>query len=345
MFFKYFIPLFFLPTLFSRPICRDNYNHEYNRDALDFIDWRHKYNIIYDSPEEMRWRFDIWRDNAKLIRQHNSTEHGFSLELNKFADQLWPLNCNSMRNGRIENTNFKIPTEFTNNIVCSQEECYQYGNLPESVDWRDKNVVTPIKNQGQCGSCWSFSTTGSIESQHAIKTGKLISLSESQIVDCDINGTDQGCYGGLMDSAFQYIIKTGGLETEKDYPYVPEDDPCTFNASKVAVKIKGYKDVIGGEQALKAAVAKVGPISVAIDASGYDFQLYKEGVYYNPQCSQSMLDHAVLAVGYGTTVNGTDYWIVKNSWGKDWGMKGYIYMARNRNNSCGIATEPSYPLL
>ena len=346
MFINYFLPLFFLPTLFSHNICRDNYNHEFNRDTLDFIDWRHKYNIIYESPEEMKWRFDIWRDNAKFVRNHDTIENGFSLELNKFADQLWPLSCNSMRNTLIENTNFKIPQKtFNDNIVCSQQECYKYRELPTSVDWRDKNVVTPIKNQGQCGSCWTFSTTGSIESQYAIKTGKLISLSESQIVDCDINGTDQGCNGGLMDSAFQYIIKVGGLEREKDYPYLPEDDSCTFNTSKVAVKIKGYKNVIGGEEALKTAVAKIGPISVAIDASGYDFQLYKDGVYYNSQCSQKYLDHAVLVVGYGTTVNGTDYWIVKNSWGQDWGMKGYIYMARNRNNSCGIATEPSYPLL
>ena len=347
MFLKYFISFAFLPTLLARPICRDNYNSEFNRDALDFIDWRHKYNIVYESAEEMRWRFDIWRDNAKLIRQHNDSERGFSLEMNKFADKLWPLNCNSMRNGKLENIKFKIPksSDNPNTILCSNEICYENEELPDSVDWRDKHVVTHIKNQGQCGSCWSFSTTGSIESQHAIKTGKLVNLSESQIVDCDVNGTDQGCNGGLMDSAFQYIIKVGGLETEEDYPYSPEDDPCTFNASKIAVKIEGFKDVIGGEQALKAAVAKIGPISVAIDASGYDFQLYKEGVYYNPQCSQEFLDHAVLAVGYGTTANGTDYWIVKNSWGESWGMKGYIYMARNKNNSCGIATQPSYPLL
>lgn len=345
--YKYFFTLAFIPTIFSRPICRDDFNHEFNRDALNFIDWRHKYGVVYDSPEEHRWRFDIWRDNAKLVREHNSMDKGFHLELNYFSDQLWPLNCNSMRNERIENTEFNLPayTDDLDDTLCFDDFCFDQDSIPDSVDWRDKNVVTEIKNQGQCGSCWSFSTTGSIESQHAIKTGHLVSLSESQIVDCDTNGTDMGCNGGLMDSAFQYIIKTGGLETEQDYPYVPEDDPCTFNASKVAVKISGFKDIVGGEDGLKAAVAKIGPISVAIDASGYDFQLYKKGVYYNPDCSQTMLDHAVLAVGYGTTENGTDYWIVKNSWGENWGMKGYIYMARNRNNSCGIATAASYPLL
>ena len=215
--------------------------------------------------------------------------------------------------------------------------------LPRSVDWRTKGVVTPVKNQGQCGSCWAFSATGSMEAQHALAKNKLLNFSESQIVDCD--SADAGCGGGFMDDAFKYVISAGGIESEKAYPYLPEDEKCTFNASRIVAHFKGYQDVKGGEEGLKQAVAQVGPVSVAIDASGMDFQLYKKGVYYSPSCSPTFLDHGVLVVGYGTTKNGTDYWVVKNSWGSSWGDNGYILMSRNRNNNCGIATEPSYPTI
>jgi len=180
-----------------------------------------------------------------------------------------------------------------------------------------------------------------MEGQHALAKGKLISFSESQIVDCD--GVAAGCGGGFMDSAFEYVISTGGIESEAAYPYLPENKKCVFNTSRVAAHFKGYQDVKGGEAGLKEAVAYVGPVSVAIDASEPGFQLYEAGVYYGPSCSTTLLDHGVLVVGYGTTLNGTDYWIVKNSWGSAWGDNGYILMSRNRNNNCGIATQPSYP--
>lgn len=326
--FKNFFYLLLLPFT----SCETLFSNEFD----SFLDWGNTNKVYYKNPQELREKFIIWKYNKNLVENHNVTENGFSIELNKFADSVWPLHY--MKNHKLNN--FKYDND---DFVCN--DLYNSQLIPESIDWRDNNVVTRVKDQGQCGSCWAFSSTGSIESQYAIKTGNLVLLSESQIVDCDTNGTDMGCMGGFMDGAFNYTIKAGGLETEYDYPYVPMDESCTFNKSKIEVSIKGYNDVKGGENGLKHAVASVGPVSVAIDASNYDFQLYKEGVYYNPQCSQTMLDHAVLAVGYGTTSNGTDYWIVKNSWGDDWGMKGYIYMARNRNNSCGIATMPTYPLL
>ena len=214
--------------------------------------------------------------------------------------------------------------------------------VPDSWNWATKGAVTPIKDQGQCGSCWSFSTTGSVEGCTFIATGKLVSLSEQDLVDCSTAQGDQGCDGGLMDDAFQYIIQNKGIDTESCYPYTAEDGTCHYSKSCCGATITGYTDVTSGdEKALLEAVYKT-PVSIAIDASQSSFQFYSGGVYSDSGCSSQQLDHGVLAVGYGST-GGSDYWIVKNSWGSSWGLSGYIWMARNDNNMCGVATMPSYP--
>jgi cathepsin L len=304
-------------------------------ELSDFHDWRLKYNKTYHTDSgktRIGEYYKNWLNNRDYVNSHNMKNLGFHLELNELADE------NPIYWMRKKNYNIYIAsTDFTNYEPEEEEP-----RLPNAVDWRKSGIVTPVKNQQQCGSCWAFSAVGSMEGQHAKKTGSLLSLSESQLVDCDQN--DYGCDGGWMDKAFEYAIKNG-METETDYPYKPMDEKCNFTKLKVHASFSEYKDVIGGEAALKKAVANVGPVSVAIDASNPDFQFYKEGVYYNPECSTTMLDHGVLVVGYGSTDNGTDYWVVKNSWGENWGNKGYIWMARNRNNSCGIATKPSYPIV
>lgn len=210
----------------------------------------------------------------------------------------------------------------------------------EGVDWRTKNAVTPVKNQGACGSCWAFSTTGSTEGAVAIETGKLISLSEQQLVDCAKAEGNHGCQGGLMDYGFQYIIKNGGLDTEDDYRYTAKNGVCnSAKAAKHEAQIKSFRDVKSEDEAELVKAITQQPVSVAIEADQPAFQHYRTGTF-DSTCG-TKLDHGVLAVGYTS-----EALIVKNSWGATWGMSGYINMKRNvgRKGICGIAMQPSYPI-
>lgn len=210
-----------------------------------------------------------------------------------------------------------------------------------AIDWRTAGAVTPVKDQGQCGSCWAFSTTGSFEGAHQIATNKLVSFSEQQLVDCASSQGNMGCNGGLMDYAFEYIIKNGGLCSEAAYPYTARDGSCASSRCTSAGTITGYVDVASMNEAALLSATNIGPVSVAIEADQMAFQFYSGGVL-SAGCGTN-LDHGVLVTGYGTdSASGLDYWNVKNSWGGSWGEAGYIRIVRGKN-MCGINIEPSYP--
>ncbi|XP_069690871.1 procathepsin L [Periplaneta americana] len=299
----------------------------------------------YKSDVEDKFRMKIFMENRHKVAKHNAAYeqgvHKFKLGMNKYGDML-PHEFTHIMNGfnKMQKKQNKILQGATFITPANVE-------LPRTVDWRDDGAVTPIKDQGQCGSCWAFSSTGALEGQHFRKTGKLVSLSEQNLIDCSTIEGNEGCNGGIMDQAFQYVKDNGGIDTEVSYPYEAEDDKCRYNPKTSGATDAGFVDIEhGSERKLKEAVATVGPVSVAIDASHESFQLYREGVYYEPQCNSTNLDHGVLVVGYGTDEEtGEDYWLVKNSWGLSWGKNGYVMMARNRDNNCGIATLASYPLV
>jgi cathepsin L len=300
----------------------------------EFDMFKLNYNKAYSTPQEEEKRFQIFSDNLKFVSAWDAEARGFEVGINAFAD-LTVQEFVSLYTG------LNITRTYDAVIERIDPSPRVQGDV---VNWVNKGAVTGVKNQGQCGSCWSFSTTGSVEGAHFLATGSLVSLSEQNLVDCSTSEGNQGCNGGLMDNAFKYIISNHGIDTEASYPYrATGPNSCQFKAASVGATISSYHDVQrGSESDLQTAVTKQ-PTSVAIDAGHNSFQLYKSGVYYEPACSATSLDHGVLAVGYGTS-GSSDYWLVKNSWGTGWGMSGYIQMSKNRNNNCGIATAASYPI-
>lgn len=301
----------------------------------------------YTNSMEEKFRMKIFLDNKRKIAKHNQEyatgNKTFKMAPNKYSDMLphefvATMNGFRRKEAMLGEEQGREASFFVEPLFC---------NAPKSVDWREKGAVTPVKDQGQCGSCWSFSATGALEGQHFRKTGKLVSLSEQNLIDCSTKYGNDGCNGGLMDQAFKYVKENKGIDTEDTYPYEGEDDKCRYNPKNKGADDTGFVDVqAGSEEALMKAIATVGPVSVAIDASHESFQFYSQGVYDEPECNPQNLDHGVLAVGYGTDEKtGLDYWLVKNSWGTTWGDKGYVRMSRNKNNQCGIASSASYPLV
>ena len=294
-----------------------------------FFNFVSSYNRFYGTRSEYEFRLEVFAKKLEEIEAHNADPNKTStVGVNEFADRT----PEEMRKMLGYKPIFSSDQD-THTVVLDES------NLADTVDWRTKGAVTPVKNQGQCGSCWAFSTTGSLEGAHAIKTGNLVSLSEQQLVDC--SWLNLGCNGGMMDRAFSYS-KSHPLETEADYPYTAKSHGvfgCQYDKTKGVVGAQTYTDVTHGSASqLKAALNK-GPVSVAIEADKTVFQMYTGGVITGGTCG-TQLDHGVLAVGYGTE-NGQDYFLIKNSWGASWGDQGYVKVGQD--NVCGVLQQPSYP--
>uniref|UniRef100_A0ACD5YY44 Uncharacterized protein n=1 Tax=Avena sativa TaxID=4498 RepID=A0ACD5YY44_AVESA len=303
-----------------------------------FSSWSAKHSKIYASPKEKVKRYEVFRQNLKHIVETNRRNGSYWLGLNQFAD---------VAHEEFRASYLGLSTSLAGTNGTRAATTFRYENamdLPWEVDWRKKGAVTPVKNQGDCGSCWAFSTVAAVEGINQITTGKLESLSEQELMDCD-NTFDHGCGGGLMDFAFAYIMGNQGIHTDEDYPYLMEEGYCKGKQpqSKI-VTISGYEDVPENSEASLLKALAHQPVSVGIAAGSRDFQFYKGGVFEEGSCGTE-LDHALTAVGYGSS-NGQDYIIMKNSWGTSWGEQGYLRIKRGTGKPegvCDIYRIASYP--
>jgi len=311
----------------------------------EFYEFKQAHKKNYSTFEEHEKRFEIYKANKIKIQAHNDAKRNWKMAMNQFGDMTGYEFSLYVKRGA---GGGYVPKKESERKV----QYKKYNATCSSIDWVDRGMVTPVKNQGQCGSCWSFSTTGAIEGRAAIATGQLASISEQELVDCDHN--DSGCNGGLMDFGFEYVIGHKGLCSEVEYPYTSgtttksgscNSDSCDHRFDAIT----SYQDVPSkNQEALESALCD-GPVSIAIEADQSYFQFYSSGVLDGSGCGAN-LDHGVLLVGMGTDPTYGDYWRVKNSWGTRWGDAGYIRMCRNcgMNNGagqCGLMKQPSYPVV
>lgn len=289
----------------------------------------------YPNQNEHSQRKEIFRQNMRYIHSKNRANLGYTLASNHLAD-LTDLEMQALR-GRRYTPGYNGGQPFP--YDSSDKE-----SLPDSFDWRLYGAVTPVKDQSVCGSCWSFGTTGAIEGAFFLKNGYRVRLSQQALIDCSWGYGNNGCDGGEDFRSYQWMLKHGGLPTEDEYgSYLGQDGYCHVDNVTLTAKITGYVNVTSGdEDALKVAMLKHGPISIAIDASHKSLSFYSSGIYFEPKCGNKpdQLDHAVLLVGYGT-LNSKPYWLVKNSWSNYWGNDGYVLMSPEDNN-CGVMTDPTY---
>jgi C1A family cysteine protease len=295
-----------------------------------------KYDKVYDTIEEFKERFETFRSNLEYIREVNMRGANYTLGINHYADK---------KVGEFFNKAQLFDGSLRLRGKCDQFKSGNDDTLPEMIDWRDHDAVTPVKDQGQCGSCWSFSTTGAVEGAWSIKNNELISLSEQELVDCSSKYGNHGCHGGLMDDAFHFIMDNG-ICSEESYPYTAEPREACGPCEEV-VSISSCADVAANNQMDLLNAVAMNPVSVAIEADTRVFQFYTSGVITGDACGNT-LDHGVLIVGYGIE-NGVMYWLVKNSWSDSWGDEGYVKVERSTSTNdpgvCGIAMQPSFPVV
>jgi len=313
-----------------------------------FDEFQMTYNVVYDSEHEYDLRLKIFMHNLKRAEELNrkgKATYGVTrfmdLTAQEFADMYLIRPGKKVSEGlpQADLSACAAKTRFG-------EEYCRTAPLADNVDWTTKGAVTGVKDQGNCGSCWSFGTTGDLEGTWFLAGHNLVSLSEQQLVSCDTT-YNAGCNGGLQEAAFRYIIRTGGIQSESDYPYTSGNGrvpACDVNPKKFVANMSAWAQVSSGpsgEDAMAPYVASNGPVTIGINAD--NMQLYRSGIADPENCSPERLDHAVLIVGYGTE-SGTDYWKIKNSWGTSWGEKGYYRIVRG-SNACGVAEDAVHSLV
>jgi len=289
-----------------------------------------QYKKGYMSGNEYAMRFNIFKENLDFINEHNSQDASYSVAINQFTD--------------LTNEEFRQYLGYRSSGATLPSTEIR-GDIKASVDWRAKGAVTPVQNQGACGSCWAFSATGAVEGSYFISTGQLVKFSEQQLVDCDTEASSAGCNGGLMTDAFEYLLHNDFVSLEH-YPYTAKDETCNTEAIKEFgyPSIRSYHAVDKNSADAMKDVLNFTPVSVAVNAGSQGWQFYSGGVV-TENCGQN-LDHGVLAVGYGEE-DGQGYFIVKNSWGSGWGEDGYIRVGTNdesKGGVCGILMDASYTL-
>ncbi|XP_057452282.1 ervatamin-B-like [Lotus japonicus] len=334
---QYLVALFIIIALWSsqamsRTLLQDEVSLSERHEQ-----WMSKHGKVYKDAAEKEKRYQIFKDNLAYIESFNMAGNkSYKLKINHLADQT--------------NEEFKASSTGLNRLYGQMKNTgitFKYENvtdIPATMDWRKRGAVTRVKNQRHCGSCWAFSTVAAIESMFKIAGGKLVSLSEQQLVDCNTNGVSNGCSGGNMEDGFEFIIAKGGIASQENYPYKGVDGTCDKKASHIVeIPVHSYGRVpSNSEKALLKAVANQ-PVSVSI-AVGRNFQFYSSGIF-SGECG-TRNNHEVTIVGFGINKDGTKYWLAKNSWGKRWGEKGYIRMQRDidaEEGLCGIATDASFP--